>query len=70
MEILRIVLPFLTACSQWTQVLSQKTEVTVSLVGVACMSLEKQVLAIEKVAIDMSISNPSKQILTELVEEL
>ncbi len=70
MEILRIVLPFLTACSQWTQVLSQKAEVTVSLVGVACKSLKKQVLAIEKVSTDMSMSIPSRQILTDLVEEL
>lgn len=70
MEILRIVLPFLTACSQWTQVLSQKAEVTVSLVGVACKSLKKQVLAIEKVSTDISMSIPSREILTDLVEEL
>jgi hypothetical protein len=70
MEILRIVLPFLTACSQWTQVLSQKAEVTVPLVSFACKSLKKQVLAIEKVSTDISMSITSRQILTDLVEEL
>ncbi len=70
METLRCVLPFLISCSQWTQILSQKEEVTVSLVGVACRSLEKQVLMIEEAALDIPINNPSRQILTEVSEDL
>ena len=70
MDTLRCVLPFLTSCSQWTQILSQKEEVTVSLVGVACRALEKQVLMIEEAALDMHIDNPSRQILTEISEDL
>ena len=70
METLRHVLPFLTSCSQWTQILSQKEEVTVSLVRVACNSLERHVRTIETAALDMPTSNSSRQILIEVVEDL
>ena len=70
MEILRHVIPFLTSCSQWTQILSQKEEVTVSLLRVACKSFEGGVAAIELAALDMSTPDPSRQVLAGVAEDL
>ena len=67
---LRHVLPLLTACSQWTLTLLQKEEVAVPLLRAACKSLEKSVLAVEEATPDMSVYTSSRQILTEVAEDL